>query len=413
MRVLIVHNRYRSAQPSGENAVVDEETRLLRERGVEVEQLTVESDEIANWSRLRQATLPARVVWSPHGSGLVRDAIDRHQPDLVHFHNTFPLLSPASLWAARRSGRAVVKTLHNFRPLCPAGMLFREGRVCEECLGRAPLPAVRHGCYRDSRAATLPLVALDGLHGAAGTWRRCVDTFITPSEFTRQKYAQAGWPEHQLVVKYNTAEDQPVRRAGAGEGFVCLARLGAEKGVEVLIEAWRQAFPDGRQRLSVIGSGELEADLRRQAQGVPGIEFCGQLSRDAALDRVRQSRAVVIPSVWYEVFPRTVVEAYSLGVPVIASRLGSLQEVVRDGITGVLFDPGSAADLAAVLTAVATRDELSARLGAQARGHYEALLSPDVTTDRLLQIYQAAALARRGAAEPPTSLAPEAVGAER
>jgi glycosyltransferase involved in cell wall biosynthesis len=413
MRVLVVHNRYRSAQPSGENGVVDEETRLLRERGVEVEQLTVESDEIAGWSRLRQAGLPARVVWSPRGAGLVRDAIDRHRPDLVHFHNTFPLLSPAALWSARRSGRAVVKTLHNFRPLCPAGMLFRDGRVCDECLGRTPLPAVRHGCYRGSRAATLPLAALDGLHGAARTWQRWVDTFITPSEFTRRTYIQAGWPEQQLLVKYNTAEDQPVRRDGAGDGFVCMARLGAEKGVDVLIEAWRRAFPDGRQRLSVIGSGELEADLRRQAEGVPGIEFCGQLSRNDALERVRRSRAVVVPSVWYEVFPRTVVEAYSLGVPVIASRLGSLQEVVRDGITGLLFEPGSADDLAAVLTAASARDELSTGLGAQARAHYEALLSPGATTDRLLEIYRGAVLARREVAGPAERPAREALGAER
>jgi glycosyltransferase involved in cell wall biosynthesis len=384
--VLIVHNRYRSAQPSGENAVVEEELRLLREHGVDAELFTVESDEIAGWPPHRRAALPATVVWSRRGAGLVTAAIERQRPDVVHFHNTFPLLSPAALLAAHRTGVAVVKTLHNFRPLCPAGTLFRDGSVCEECVGRAPLPALRHACYRGSRLATAPLALADAIHGRARTWQRAVDRFILPSEFARSRYLAAGWPADQMVVKFNTAPEPEARREGPGRGFVCLARLGPEKGVDVLLSAWARAFPDGGEGLTVIGSGDLEARLRAQAAGLAGVEFTGQLPGAEALARVREARAVVMPSVWYEVFPRTVVEAYSLGVPVVASRLGSLAEIVREGQTGTLFGVGDPASLAGELAAF--DDDRSLTLGLGARAAYERLFHPDVTTARLLGIYE-------------------------
>jgi len=388
MRVLIVHNRYRSAQPSGENAVVDEERSLLDERGVETHLLTVESDAIAGWPLWRQATVPGRVIWSEAGRQVVRDRHDDLRPDVVPFPNACPLLSPSALWAASASGARVVKTLHNFRPICPSGMLFRDGHVCEECVGRAPLPAVRHACYRGSRTATLPLAIADAVHARAGTWQRCVDAYITPSAFARTRYVAAGWPPERLVVKYNTVRDVALRRAAAGRGFVCLARLGPEKGVAVLLDAWAAAFPDGGEGLTVIGSGELERELRSVAEHIPGVTMTGQLGREDALEHARRARAVVMPSIWYEVFPRTVVEAYALAVPVIASRLGSMTEVVSDGETGLLFDAGDAQSLGVVLKQMAASDSLCVDLGNGARDAYESRFSPQTTTDRLLSIYR-------------------------
>ena len=388
MKVLLVHNRYRSAQPSGENAVVEEERSLLDERGVETHLLTVESDSIAGWSPWRKATVPGRVIWSEAGRKVVRDRIDDLRPEVVHFHNTFPLLSPSALWAASASGARVVKTLHNFRPICPSGMLFRDGHVCEECVGRAPLPAVRHACYRNSRTATLPLAIADAVHSRAGTWQRCVDAYITPSAFARSRYVAAGWPPEQLVVKYNTVRDVALRRDVPGRGFVCLARLGPEKGVAVLLDAWAGAFPDGGEGLTVIGSGELERELRSIAENIPGVVMTGQLGREDALEHVRRARAVVMPSIWYEVFPRTVVEAYALAAPVVASRLGSMTEVVSDGETGLLFQAGDAQSLGIVLKRMAASDSLCVDLGNGARDAYERRFSPQTTTDRLLSIYR-------------------------
>jgi len=387
MRVLVVHNRYRSAQPSGENAVVEEETALLREAGATVELHSVESDQIAGWPAAKRATLPGRVVWSRAGAAEVRRAIAGFRPDVVHFHNTFPLLSPAALRAAHGSGVRVVQTLHNFRPLCPAATFLRDGRVCEDCLGRIPIPAVVHGCYRSSRAATLPIAVKDALHSAIGTWSTAVDTYITPSEFARSRYLKAGWPAERIVVKHNTAPDPGRPRPAYDGGFLCLSRLAPEKGIDVLLEAWGIAFPDGGQRLTVVGSGELEEPLRRRAASLPGVELTGQVARERGLEILAGARALVVPSRWYEVFPRIVAEAYALGVPVIASRLGSLGEIVIDGETGLHAEPGDPRDLARALQALAGDRALAERLGAGARREYELHLSPKATTDRLFEIY--------------------------
>lgn len=390
MKILVVHNRYRSAQPSGENAVVEDESELLREFGHEVETLEVESDQIAQWPLRKKATLPIRVVWSREGQRLVREAISRIRPDVVHFHNTFPLLSPSALLAARRAGVAVVQTLHNFRPLCPVATFLRDGRVCEECLGRLPLPSVRYGCYRGSRIATVPLAVSDGLHGSLKTWTRSVDKFIVPSAFTGRKYVQAGWPAEKFEVKFNTARVADRQRDGAGDGFVCLSRLSAEKGVDVLLEAWRHAFSTNGERLFIIGSGEREPSLREESKDLEGVVFLGQLERQEALTIVARARAVVVPSRCYENFPRAVVEAFSLGVPVIASRIGALAEIVEDGRSGLSFRTGSPAALADALVTLKRSNRLSERLGTGAFAAYSTKYNPTRTTERLVEIYDRA-----------------------
>lgn len=393
MKVLLVHNRYRSAFPSGENAVVDDEAELLAEAGCDVERLEVESDSIAELGAARRALVPAGVVWSRSGGRLTSDAIARVRPDVVHFHNTFPLLSPSSIRAARSSRVAVVATLHNFRPLCPIAIFLRDGRVCEDCLGRVPWPGVVHGCYRDSPAATAPIAAMITVHRALGTWTRCIDRIVLPAEFSRAKYVQAGWPPAKLVVKYNTAREPAARRHGAGDGFVCLSRLVPEKGVDVLLRAWAIAFPKGEEQLTVIGSGDADEELRRTAPA--GVVFAGRLGRAEAIALVRDARAIVLPSRWYEVFPRTLVEAYSLGVPAIASDIGALSELVEDGVTGVLVDAGSPDSLARALRTLAASPELAQRLGGNARRRYDERYAPAATTARLLEIYgEARALAR-------------------
>jgi glycosyltransferase involved in cell wall biosynthesis len=385
MRVLIAHNRYRSAQPSGENVVVDDEARLLAEHGCDVELLQTHSDEIAGWPAYKKALLPARTVWSREGRRLVADAIERFRPDVVHVHNTFPLLSPTALRAARASGAAVVATMHNFRPLCAAATFVRDGKVCTSCLDQGPLAGVTHGCYRDSRLATVPLAASISTHRIAGTWRDSVDRYVFPSAFARGLYARAGWSPERLVVKPNTVPDPGVTRTGAGRGFVALSRFAHEKGLDTLLDAWRIAGID--EPLTLIGSGDLEGELRARAEGLANVEFAGRLSQREALARLVGARALVVPSRWFEVFPRTIVEAYALGVPVVASRIGSLAEVVEDGVTGLHVEPDSPAALATALRALTASVALTARLGANARLRFDTELAPGPATRRLLEIY--------------------------
>jgi glycosyltransferase involved in cell wall biosynthesis len=400
MRVLVVHNRYRSALPSGENEVVIDEVDALRQAGADVSTLTVDSDAIAGWSPLRRATVPLRVVWSWDGARRVATAAKKSRADVIHFHNTFPLISPAGLRSAAHSSARVVHTIHNYRPLCPSGSLFRSGRICEDCLG-APVPfaAVRHGCYRGSRLASIPLSLSSGVHNALGTWRNSVDVFIFPSAFTRDLYERAGWPAERMTVKHNMVPDPGAQRAGAGSGFLCIARLSAEKGVEFLLQTWRSAFPNGEQTLTVIGSGDLAADLRRRHAGDPGVRFAGKLSRDEVRAHLVEARAVIVPSIWYEVFPRTPVEALAAGVPVIASDVGGLTEAVHDGETGLLFELGSARQLVQALHRLAEDDALCRELGQRGRRLYERAFTREATTRQLLDIYQRAVASPRHAAD--------------
>ena len=239
-----------------------------------VELLTAESDDIAGWPAVKRATLPARVVWSRDGARTVRRAVKGFRPTWCT--STTPSRSSARRPFGPRTARGCAwSTLHNFRPLCPAATFLRDGRVCEDCLGRVPVPAVVHGCYRGSRAATFPVAAKDALHSAIGTWSSAVDTYITPSEFARSRYVKAGWPAERIAVKYNTAPDPGTPRPAYGGGFLCLSRLYPEKGVDLLLDAWERAFPGGGERLRIVGSGELEpscagAPSRWRASSSPG-----------------------------------------------------------------------------------------------------------------------------------------------
>ena len=386
----MIHNRYRSAQPSGENTVVREEDSLLRAGGCSVERLEVESDDIAGRSYVGRAALPGQVVWSRQGRRLVVEAIGRYAPDIVHFHNTFPLLSPAAIRAAHATGTPVVLTLHNFRPLCAGGSFLRDGRVCERCLGAsAPYAALRHGCYRDSKIASAPLVAMSAVHRRLGTWTSCVDRLIVPSAFARDKYLAAGWPSDLFEVKPNTARVVGAVRSGPGTGFVAVARLSVEKGVDLLIDAWRLAFPEGDEQLTIVGSGELEAELRARAGGVSGITFTGALPYPETRELLSRARALVVPSRCFEVFPRAIPEAFGSGVPVVAFRLGALAQLVEDGVTGLLAEAGSPQSLAKALKRLSDDPELAEDLGRSARTRYDQTLAPDVTTRQLIEVYRA------------------------
>jgi glycosyltransferase involved in cell wall biosynthesis len=397
LRVLVVHGRYRSSGPSGENEVVDDELRLLGQVGATVELLELHSDQIADWSVWKKATLPGRVVWSAAGPRLLERAVERFRPNVIHIHNTFPLFSPSTFWKARRTGVAVVHTLHNFRHFCPAGTFLREGKACEECLGRFPWPAIRYGCYRGSRLATIPVAAMDGLHGALRTWQRCVDRFIVVSTYERDKYVDAGWPAEKIRIKYNTLWNADLRPRRRGDAFLCMSRMSPEKGVEVLLEGWARAFPDGSSPVRLTASGPLSEQLKARYGSLPGVTFLGHVSRSELYDELSRARAVVVPSRCYEGFPRVVVEAYATGVPLVASRYGSLTELVEEDVTGLQVEMGDPDDMARALRRLAESDELTDRLGRGARERYERLYSPEATMDELLRVYREAIAAKTAA----------------
>jgi glycosyltransferase involved in cell wall biosynthesis len=381
-KVLVVHNRYRSRFVSGENRMVEQEVELLRRAGDTVVPYVRESDEIADFGSGARAWLPARVVWSPQDRRALTRLVARERPDIAHVHNTFPLISPSAIHALASLGIPTVMTLHNFRLFCANGLLFRDGRPCEECLGSSPLPGVVHGCYRGSRAATAPIALSTTAHRWLGTWNR-VASFVTLSSFAREKVVAGGLPPARVVVKPNFVQPPSRVREGPGAQYVFLGRLTPEKGADVLVSAWSADLG----RLLVAGDGPERRGLEQQARAHGGtVRFLGSLSPRECGELLRSARALVVPSRAYEGFPVAVVEAYAHGVPVIAPAHGAFPEVVEDGVTGLLFRAGDAADLRARMRTLAD-PQRSLEMGAAARHAYETRYTPERNLRALHAIY--------------------------
>lgn len=374
IRILFVHNAYQHR--GGEDTVVEAEIALLRAHGHAVETYARSNDEVGGMSSL---ALARQTLWSDRTPHDLAALVGRFRPDVIHAHNTFPLISPSLYWAAARAGVPVVQTLHNFRLMCLNALFLREGRVCEDCMGRLPWRGVERACYRESRAASAALAGMLTLHRGLGTYRNKVARYIALNEFCRSKFIEGGLPAERVVVKPNFvdfAAPDPEPRTG----LLFVGRLSVEKGVATLAEAMRRLPGAG---LRVAGDGP-EAGL---LDGMEGVNRLGSQPGDAVRREMSRALALVVPSIWYENFPRTIVEAFAAGLPVIASRIGALAEIVSDGKTGLLFEPGNPADLAEKMAwALAHPGEMAA-MGRNARAQYEAEFSPGVNYRRLMEIY--------------------------
>jgi glycosyltransferase involved in cell wall biosynthesis len=389
MRVLMVHNYYRI--PGGEDEVFAAEAALLRERGHQVREFTRSNWQIRE-GRPWQAA--ATAVWS-RGSARALERMARAERFAVcHFHNFFPLISPAAHRAVRRQGVAVVQTLHNYRLLCPGARLFRDGAVCQDCLGRrVPWAAVRHACYRSSRLGSAAVAAMVSVHHALGTWRQEVDCYIALSEFARRRFVEGGLPEDRIAVKPNFVHPDPGPGAGTGAFALYAGRLAPEKDVATLIRAAR--LLGGRLRLKIVGDGPEREPLTSLARGLEQVEFLGWLPKAQVFDLMKAAAALIVPSAWFE-GPLVVLEAMAVGLPVVASRLGVLEELIDDSRTGRLFRPGDAEDLAARLERLLTAPHELAAMRREARAEFEARYGAEGNYRALERIYQLAIERNRG-----------------
>ncbi|AIV32211.1 glycosyltransferase [Streptomyces sp. R1] len=395
MHVLVVHNRYNSAQPSGENNVVDQEVALLRGAGHRVGVFERRSDDIAGRSLPGKAAVPLLVPWNPAVRRELAARLRAERPDVVHVHNVFPLLSPAVLAACADAGVPAVATLHNYTQVCPPGTLQREGRSCTECVGAAtPLPAVRHGCYRDSRLATVPLAV--SLSVNRRRWWSGVERFFCISAAQRDVLVAAGMPAERLAVKHNFVPDPDARRSGAGEHVLYLGRLAEAKGVRLLMAAWDEVAAGGGvgAPLVIAGTGPLEGEVTAWAAGRDDVRYVGLYDAEQCRRAVARAVAVVAPSTWLEAFGLVVVEAMAAGVPTVAAGHGAFVELVEDGATGLLHRPGDTASLAACLRRITAEPDRNRRMGLAARRRYEQGFSPAVGLERLVEGYRAAIAGR-------------------
>lgn len=373
-RILFIHNRYQ--QRGGEDEVVDSEIRLLRDRGHVVELYQRDNHEIPEHGMMRTA---AGSIWSGFTWRDMQSELDHFRPDLVHVHNTFPLISPSVYWAASRYQVPVVQTLHNFRLFCVQAMFLRNGSVCEDCLGSVPWRGVLRGCYRGSRSQSGALAVSLAAHRMLGTFRNKVSRYIALNEFCREKFIEGGLPRERVCVKPNFVDvQQPPQGPRSGALFV--GRISAEKGADVLVRAVRKM---NDLKLTVIGAGPEQDRLAL----LPGVRSIGWQDQDAVHAHMRSSSYLVMPSVWYENFPRTLVEAFACGLPVIASRIGALAELVEPGRTGLLFDPGSADSLQKTLDWAEQNPDRMREMGANAREVYEREYTAERNYEKLMSIY--------------------------
>lgn len=374
LRIIVVHNAYQ--QRGGEDAVVRDEVALLRSHGHAVELYSRSNDDVDGMSRSR---LAAQTLWSRASVRELSTVIRNFEPDVVHAHNTFPLISPSVYWAAARAEVPVVQTLHNFRLLCLNALLLRDRKVCEDCMGRLPWRGIARKCYRGSATASAVLAGMLTLHRALGTYRDKVTRYIALNEFCRRKFIEAGLPPERLCVKPNFVDFAPPR-AQYRAGLLFAGRLSEEKGVATLADSLTYAR---NISLRVAGDGPEAARLAL----VPGVTRLGLLSQNSVRTEMARAMALVVPSLWYENFPRSIVEAFACGLPVIASRIGALAEIVTDNETGLLFEPGDPRDLAQKMTWALANPTRMAEMGYNARLRYELEFSAQVNYSRLLEIY--------------------------
>ena len=367
---------------------------MLRAYGHRVTEYSVSNDLIDTMGYLR---LASRTIWSQQTFRELRQLFQTHRPQIAHFHNTFPLISPSAYYAAQAENVRVVQTLHNFRLCCANGLLFRNGTICEECLGRpSPWRGIVHKCYRNSRVASAVVVSMLATHRALGSWWRAVDLYIALTEFSRNKLIEGGVPASKIVVKPNFVDHDPGSGTGGGGYAIFVGRLSQEKGLESLLSAWRSL--EGILPLKIVGSGPMAAAVQQAARSDAAIQSMGPLPLDDVYKLIGDATVLILPSECYENFPRVLVEAFAKGTPVIAPKLGAMAEIVDDDRTGLHFEPGNAADLAAKIRLLLAEPQKLARMRKAARGKFDENFTAEINHKRLMALYE------RTLKRPPASL---------
>ncbi len=389
MRIVLVHNSYQ--QSGGEDVVFEQERANLERAGHEVIVYHRSNSEIDDLGTLERLLLVKNSVWSSDSRREFGSLLASESPDVVHVHNTFVMISPSIYSACREFGVPVVQTLHNFRLMCPSATLFRNGKICEECVDNSLWSGIRHGCYRDSKAATATLALILATHRRLGTWHDFVNRYIALTDFAREKYISAGFESAKIVVKPNFVDRDPGPRTGIGDYVLYTGRLSPEKGLATLLDAWeRLPVPCP---LHIIGDGPDRAalEVRVRERNIPGIVFRGHLSRADTMTALQGARFIVTPSICYEGFPMVIAEAFACGTPVLCSKLGGMKEIVTDGVTGLHFTPGDAADLAQKAAWAWSHPVEVSEMGRSARREYEKQYTAERNYELLMDIYYQAA----------------------
>jgi glycosyltransferase involved in cell wall biosynthesis len=335
-----------------------------------------------------QLDVAISTIWSQYSYEKMSEEIKRFRPDVVQFYNTFPLISPSAYYACKTAKIPVVQHLFNPRLICPAASLYRDGRLCTDCIGKSfPWPGVIHSCYHHSRVHTLVVASMIKSHHMIGTWQNVVDVYLSATKFYRSLYVRGGFPAKKIIVKpHYIVSDPGLSDPSQGEYTIYIGRLDLEKGVKTLLEAWKSL----QIPLKIRGSGRLEQVMRDFVlkNNLMNVEFIGRLESDELINFKSKARFLIWPSEgYYETFGLAAVECFAQGIPVIASRIGVMTEIVEDGKTGLLFNPGDPADLAVKAQWMWDHPQECARMGQNARKEYEEKYTAERNYEMLMKIY--------------------------
>jgi len=386
MKVLLIHNTYQ--QPGGEDVVFEQERRLLQQHGHEIVTYQRSNHEIEQLSMFERIALVTRIIAADDSKQQVWKILEMFQPDLVHAHNTFMMISPSVYEACGEAHVPVLQTLQNYRLLCPAALLFRDGHVCEECSEHGLTRSVWHGCYRDSRPTTAAVALMLKTHRERRTWTDAVTGYVVATEFARQKFIHGGLPAEKIFVKPNFVDPDPGERSQPGDYALFVGRLSPEKGVSTLLAAWSRLGPS--IPLVIAGDGPLRPRLEAEVakNNLRQVSFRGRLNPSETRAAMKQARFLVLPSLWYEGFPMVMAESLACGTPVLGSRLGAIEEIITDGRTGLHFTPGDPTDLGEKVEWAWNHPSELTAMGREARRDYESRYTSEMNYSLLMAIYQ-------------------------
>ncbi len=378
--ILIAHNRYRES--GGEDSTYEAESALLETAFPVVRYELDNRKEISSRNIVPTAI---NLAWSKRSYRAIRNLIQKKRPTIAHFHNTFPLMTASAFDACREENIPVIQTIHNYRTLCATGTFFRKGQVCTECVSHGPWHSLRYGCYRGSRLATAAVARMQRAHQKNNTLEKKIDQFIALTDHSRDQLIQMGIPAEKITIKPHFVIDPKDPREGPGNRALFVGRLDQEKGVQTAIQAFGKRLGCG---LDIVGSGPQREELEKYAEKSPSISFLGHLPPSRVNELMRQARMLIFPSVCFEMFPRVLVEAMSLGIPIIASRTGGIPEIVEEEKNGLLFDPGNADDLARKVEQILQNPEQNITMGKTSREMYQEKYSPEKNVEQLTALYQ-------------------------
>lgn len=385
MRLLHIHNYY--LQSGGEDQVFETETGLLEDFGHEVIRYTRHNSELADWASIRMAV---NTVWNRELYTSADRLLIETKPDVCHIHNTFPLISPSLYYACKKHHVPVVQRLPNYRLICPNALLLRDGKICMDCVGKKfPYPGVWHACYRDSTMQSLGVAVMLAVHRILRTWQRKVDVYVALNNYGKQLFVRGGLPQEKIMVSPNVVDPDPGIAGKSGKFALYIGRLSVEKGLFTLLEAWK-SLPD--IPLKIVGDGPLMIRLvnKKETEQIVNIEFLGRKSHAETISILRNARLLIFPSEWLETFGLGIIEALACGVPVIASRQKTIEEIVQHGQNGFLFEPGNASDLAYTVNQYWNKMDVLNSMGAKARNSYLTKYSKQQKYESLMEIYERA-----------------------